>query len=98
MSDGESTEYYTLLCDDPSHEVVLIGCGSREMDVIRAVRTVTGLSLWHSRDLARRAPVTLLGGLSAYRARSAVAVLQSVGARAEWRQEPEPGERTAPSP
>ncbi|MER5577739.1 ribosomal protein L7/L12 [Streptomyces massasporeus] len=98
MSDEESTEYYTLLCDDPSHEVVLVDCGPREMDVILAVRKVTGQSLWHSRVLARQAPVTLLGGLSAYRAQSAVALLRSAGARAEWGQEPEPGERTAPSP
>ncbi|WP_432153489.1 ribosomal protein L7/L12 [Streptomyces tricolor] len=98
MSDEESTEYCTMLCDDPSHEVVLIDCGSREMDVTRAVREVTGLSLWHSRVLARRAPVTLLQGLSADGARSAVALLLSAGARAEWREEPEPGERTVPSP
>jgi large subunit ribosomal protein L7/L12 len=75
-----------------------LDCGPRELDVIVAVRKVTGQSLWRSRDLARQAPVTLLGGLSAYRAQSAVAVLHSVGAKAEWRQEPEPGERAAPSP
>ncbi|KOX00004.1 MULTISPECIES: ribosomal protein L7/L12 [unclassified Streptomyces] len=97
MSEEESTEYYTLLCDDPSHEVVLIDCGPGEMDVVRAVRKVTGMSLWHSRVLARQAPVTLLAGLPADRAQSAVALLRSAGARAEWRQ-PEPGERTAPSP
>lgn len=95
MSDEESIESETLLCDDPSHEVVLVDCGPRERDVIRAVRKVTGLSLWDSRDLARRAPVVLLGDLSAYRAQSAVALLESAGARARWRQEPEPGERTA---
>ncbi|MEU3733041.1 ribosomal protein L7/L12 [Streptomyces sp. NPDC033538] len=83
MSDEESTEYYTLICDDPSHEVVLVDCGPREMDVVLAVRKVTGLSLWRSRVLARQAPVTLLGGLPAYRAQSAVAVLRSAGARAE---------------
>ncbi|GHF80247.1 ribosomal protein L7/L12 [Streptomyces griseosporeus] len=98
MSDEESTEYYTLLCDDPSHEVVLIDCGPCEREVILAVRMVTGQSLWRSWDLARQAPVALLGGLSAYRAQSAVAVLQSAGAIAEWRQELEPGERTATSP
>jgi large subunit ribosomal protein L7/L12 len=27
MSAEQSTEYYTLLCDDPSHEVVLLHCG-----------------------------------------------------------------------
>ncbi|MFE0951484.1 hypothetical protein, partial [Streptomyces mutabilis] len=77
MSDEEPTEYFTLLCDDPSHEVVLVDCGPREMDVVLAVRKVTGQSLWHSRVLARRAPVTLLGGLSADRAQSAVAVLRT---------------------
>ncbi|MEU8539273.1 ribosomal protein L7/L12 [Streptomyces sp. NPDC048717] len=96
-STEESTEYFTLLCDDPSHEVVLIDCGPRETDVMLAVRKVTGLSLWHSRALARRAPVTIVEGLSAYRAQSAVSVLQEAGARAEWRQEPEPGERAARS-
>jgi large subunit ribosomal protein L7/L12 len=98
VSDEESTEYYTLLCDDPSYEVVLVGCGPREMDVILAVRKVTKLGLWDSRVLVRQAPVVLLRDLSAYRAQSAVALLQSAGARAEWRQEPEPGERTAPTP
>ncbi|MFD5536977.1 ribosomal protein L7/L12 [Streptomyces sp. NPDC127079] len=98
MSDEEPPAHYTLICDDPSHEVVLVDCGAREMDVILAVRKVTGQSLWHSRALARQAPVPLLGGLSAYRAQSAVAVLQGAGARAEWRQEPEPGERAEPSP
>ncbi|MEU1073321.1 MULTISPECIES: ribosomal protein L7/L12 [unclassified Streptomyces] len=92
MSDDESTEYYTLLCDDPAYEVVLVDCGPHEMEVTVAVRKVTGLSLWHSRVLARQAPITLRGGLSAYRAQSAVAVLQGAGARAEWRQEPEPGD------
>ncbi|MEU3448611.1 ribosomal protein L7/L12 [Streptomyces thermolilacinus] len=94
MSDEETAEPPTLLCDDPSHEVALIDCGPRETDAVLAVRKVTGLGLWHCRALARRAPVTLLGGLSAYRAQSAVAVLRSAGARAEWRQEPE---RTASS-
>ncbi|MBD0840372.1 ribosomal protein L7/L12 [Streptomyces sp. TRM68416] len=98
MSDEGSTEYHVPLCDDPSHEVLLIDCGPRETDAIRAVHKVTGLSLWHSRALARRAPVTLLQGLSAYRAQSAVAVLQSAGARAEWRQEPKPARRTTTSP
>ncbi|MFD5323668.1 ribosomal protein L7/L12 [Streptomyces sp. NPDC127092] len=90
MADDESTGYFTLLCDDPSHEVVLVDCGPREMDVVLAVRKVTGLSLWHSRGLARQAPVTVVRGLSAFRAQSTASVLRSAGAIAEWRQEPEP--------
>nr|WP_280908491.1 ribosomal protein L7/L12 [Streptomyces sp. SAI-117] len=77
---------------------MLVDCGPRETDVILAVRKVTGQSLWRSRDLAREAPVTLVAGLSAHSAQSAVALLQGAGARAEWRQEPEPGDRTAPWP
>ncbi|MFI8325887.1 ribosomal protein L7/L12 [Streptomyces sp. NPDC085529] len=98
MADDESGESSTLLCDDPPHEVVLVDFGPREKDVILALRKVTGLSLRHSRDLTRQAPVTVLQGLSAYRAQSAVSVFQAAGAVAEWRQEPEPGERTTPSP
>ncbi|MGW4053682.1 ribosomal protein L7/L12 [Streptomyces sp. NPDC004779] len=94
---GESAEYCTLLCDDPSHEVVLVSCGPRETDVILALRKLTGLSLWHCRSLARQAPVTVLEGLGDYEARSAVSALRRAGAEAEWRQEPEPGEHTAPS-
>ncbi|MET9350801.1 ribosomal protein L7/L12 [Streptomyces termitum] len=95
MTDDESVEYYTLLCDDPSHEVVLVGCGPRQKDVILALRKLTGLSLWHSRVLARQAPVIVLEGLGDCEAQSAVSVLRSAGAEAEWRAEPE--ERTAPS-
>ncbi|MEU7296115.1 ribosomal protein L7/L12 [Streptomyces exfoliatus] len=98
MTDDESAEYYTLLCDDPSHEVVLVDCGPRQTDVILALRKLTGLSLWHSRVLARQAPVIVLEGLGDYEAQSAVSVLRSAGAEAEWRQEPEAEERTAPSP
>ncbi|MFE9040036.1 ribosomal protein L7/L12 [Streptomyces sp. NPDC007818] len=98
MTDDESAEYYTLLCDDPSHEVVLVDCGPRQTDVILALRKLTGLSLWHSRVLARQAPVIVLEGLGDYEAQSAVSVLRSAGAEAEWRQEPEAGERTAPTP
>ncbi|MFI0900795.1 ribosomal protein L7/L12 [Streptomyces sp. NPDC020983] len=95
MPDEESTGPSTLLCDGPSHEVVLIDCGPREREVILAVRKVSGLSVWHSRDLAREAPVVLAGGLTAYGAQSAVALLRSAGAEAQWRQAPPP---TTPSP
>ncbi|MFI0824061.1 ribosomal protein L7/L12 [Streptomyces roseolus] len=98
MTDDESVEYYTLLCDDPSHEVVLVDCGPRQTDVTLALRKLTGLSLWYSRVLARQAPVIVLEGLGDYEAQSAVSMLRNAGAEAEWRQEPEPGERTAPSP
>ncbi|MFE7546665.1 ribosomal protein L7/L12 [Streptomyces gardneri] len=92
---GDDTEYVTLICDDPSYAVVLLDCGQREMDVVRAVREVTGLSLWRSRVLIRRAPVALLEGRPQDMADEVVSVLRGVGAEAEARQEPEPERFTA---
>ncbi|MFB9605522.1 ribosomal protein L7/L12 [Streptomyces roseofulvus] len=98
MDDGDETAYVTLICDERAYDVVLLDCGPREMDVVRAVREVTGLSLWHSRVLSRQAPVTILETWPQDMADDAVAVLRNAGALAEARQGPEPGERTAPSP
>ncbi|MFF6832901.1 ribosomal protein L7/L12 [Streptomyces sp. NPDC012438] len=74
----------------------VLDCGQREMDVVRAVRQVTGLSLWYSRVLMRGAPVAVLEDWPRDLADEAVAVLRSAGAEAEARQEPEPGRRAAP--
>ncbi|MFJ5834756.1 ribosomal protein L7/L12 [Streptomyces sp. NPDC093089] len=98
MDDEDVAEYFTLICDDPSYAVVLLDCGPRERDVVRAVREVTGLSLWHSKVLMRRAPVAVLEDRPQDLADDAVAVLRSAGALAEARQEPEPERWAAPSP
>ncbi|MFI8916469.1 ribosomal protein L7/L12 [Streptomyces sp. NPDC053513] len=98
MDDENVTEYFTLICDDSSYSVVFLDCGPNEMDAVRAVREVTGLSLWHSRVLARRAPVAVLAGWPKAMADEAVAVLRGAGARAEARQDPEPGQSAALSP
>ncbi|MEU4064191.1 ribosomal protein L7/L12 [Streptomyces wedmorensis] len=87
MDDGGVAEYFTLVCDDASYAVVLLDCGPRAMDVVRAVREVAGLSLWHGRVLARRAPVVVLEGLPQDMAADAVSVLRSAGAQAEARRE-----------
>ncbi|MFH8628181.1 ribosomal protein L7/L12 [Streptomyces vietnamensis] len=98
MGDGDVAEYFTLVCDDPSYTVVLLGCGPRELDVVRAVREVTGLSLWHGRVLTRRAPVAVREGLPQDMADEAVLVLRSAGAQAEARRELESERGTAQSP
>lgn len=41
-------EYFLLVCDDVPHDVVLIDPGIRVMDVVQAVRRLTGLSLWRT--------------------------------------------------
>ncbi|MFI8256043.1 ribosomal protein L7/L12 [Streptomyces filamentosus] len=98
MDDEDETVYVTLICDGRGYDVVLLDCGPREMDVVRAVRRLTGLSLWHSRVLTRQAPVTVMKSWPQDEADRAVAVLGSAGARAEAREEPESDESTAPPP
>lgn len=42
-------EYFLLVCDDVPHDVVLTEVGTRMLDVLRVMRRLTGLSLWHSK-------------------------------------------------
>ncbi|MFB7282088.1 ribosomal protein L7/L12 [Streptomyces hydrogenans] len=98
MDDGDETVYVTLICDERAYDVVLLDCGPREMDVVQAVRRLTGLSLWHSRMLTRQVPVTVMNSWPQDDADDAVTVLRSAGARAEAREEPETDESAAPYP
>ncbi|MEU8763520.1 ribosomal protein L7/L12 [Streptomyces sp. NPDC048659] len=106
MDDGDETVYVTLICAERAYDVVLLKCGPREMDVVQAVRRLTGLSLWHSRVLTRQVPVTVMKSWPQDDADDAVAVLRSAGARAEAgrnrrptraRPHPPDGPQTAPA-
>jgi large subunit ribosomal protein L7/L12 len=83
-------EYFLLVCDDVPHDVVVLGPGARMIDLARAVRRLTGLSLWRSKDLATRTPAVVLHGVPQRDAEAAVAALDAVGATAEARQHPLP--------
>ncbi|MFF9605081.1 ribosomal protein L7/L12 [Streptomyces sp. NPDC014684] len=63
----------------------------RVMDVVQVVRRLTGLSLWHSKVLAAQVPAVILAGVPQEDATAAVSALRGVGARAEEREQPEPG-------
>ncbi|WP_078662358.1 ribosomal protein L7/L12 [Streptomyces bicolor] len=56
-------EYFSLVCDDIPHDVVLTDPGARVLDVAHVVRRLTGLSLWHSKVLATQVPAVLLDGV-----------------------------------
>ncbi|MFH9549385.1 ribosomal protein L7/L12 [Streptomyces sp. NPDC051445] len=86
MADG----YFLLVCDDVPHDVVLTDPGVRLMDVVRVVRRLTGLSLWHSRVLATRIPAVILTCVSEEDAAAAASALRAAGARAETKEHPEP--------
>lgn len=76
-----------LICDDVPHDVLLLDPGSSPLAAVQAVRRLTGLSLWHSKNLVDRAPVVVMDGLPEETAEAAVAALRAAGARAEARQQ-----------
>ncbi|MFF9158530.1 ribosomal protein L7/L12 [Streptomyces sp. NPDC014846] len=65
--------------DEPGFRVLLVGAGDRKTDAARAIRRVTGLSLFESKLLLDRAPaaVTVPGWLEA--AQDAARVLEGAG-------------------
>jgi large subunit ribosomal protein L7/L12 len=83
-------EYFSLVCDDVPHDVVLTDPGIRVMDVVQVVRRLTGLSLWRSKILATQVPAVVLTCVSEEDAAAAVSALRDAGARAETREQPEP--------
>ncbi|MEU9166177.1 ribosomal protein L7/L12 [Streptomyces sp. NPDC048424] len=48
--------------EEPGFRVLLTGAGDRKMEAVRAIRTVTGLSLWNSNRLLASAPVEIPAG------------------------------------
>jgi large subunit ribosomal protein L7/L12 len=83
-------EYFLLVCDDVLHDVVLTDPGVRVMDVVQAVRRLTGLSLWHSKVLTTQVPAVVLAELPEDDAQAAVAALREAGAYAETREQQGP--------
>lgn len=49
-------EYFLLVCDDVPHDVILTAPGTHALDVAQVVRSLTGLSLWHSNALTTQPP------------------------------------------
>ncbi|WP_411104540.1 ribosomal protein L7/L12 [Streptomyces sp. cmx-4-9] len=68
--------------EEPGFRVLLTEAGDRTREAVRAVRTVTGLSLWNSRLLLAGAPVEVEWSGRCAAAEEAVRVLEDAGARA----------------
>ncbi|WP_234355930.1 ribosomal protein L7/L12 [Kitasatospora aureofaciens] len=49
--------------EDPDFTVLLTGTSPHDPTALKAVRTVTGLSLWRSRELLDSAPATVQSGI-----------------------------------
>ncbi|MEH0577676.1 ribosomal protein L7/L12 [Streptomyces sp. B21-108] len=61
------------------------------MDVVQVVRRLTGLSLWRSEVLTTQVPAVILTCLSEEDATASVSALRDAGARAEARENLQPG-------
>ncbi|MFE7531310.1 ribosomal protein L7/L12 [Kitasatospora sp. NPDC057542] len=68
--------------EDPEFSVVLTGAAYSGPSALKAIRLVTGLSLWHSRQLLDSAPVTARAELPYGEAAAALRRLQQGGVQA----------------
>jgi large subunit ribosomal protein L7/L12 len=64
-------------------DLVLKDAGAKKINVIKAVRTITGLGLKEAKEAVESAPVTLKEGMSKDDADAAKAQLEEAGATAE---------------
>jgi len=69
--------------EEPDFDVLLASSGGRGLDLVQAVRSVTGLSAWRSKQLIEAAPTIVVDGTWFEAAADAVKRLNVVGARAE---------------
>jgi large subunit ribosomal protein L7/L12 len=64
-------------------DVVLVSAGERRVDVIKVVRSVTGLGLKECKDIVDQAPVSIKEGIPKEEADSIKAQLEEAGATVE---------------
>ncbi|AOR30175.1 hypothetical protein BFF78_03050 [Streptomyces fodineus] len=69
--------------EEPPFAVVLTGAGDRRTDVVQVLRSVTGLSAWHSARLCAAVPVPVVGDTWFEAAAGAAARLRAAGAEAD---------------
>jgi large subunit ribosomal protein L7/L12 len=64
-------------------DVVLTGAGDKKVNVIKAVRAITGLGLKEAKAMVDGAPATVLEGAAKEAAEDAIKQLEEAGASAE---------------
>lgn len=64
-------------------DIVLANAGSQKINVIKAVRPITGLGLKEAKDLVEGAPKTLKEGVPKEEAEKIKATLEAAGAKVE---------------
>ncbi|MEU1621275.1 ribosomal protein L7/L12 [Streptomyces sp. NPDC005722] len=73
--------------EEPAYGVLLTGAGDadRKLEVVGALRSVTGLSAWRSRQLLDAVPLVVVEGTSLEAAEDAARRLEAAGAVARVR-------------
>ncbi|MFE9404008.1 ribosomal protein L7/L12 [Streptomyces sp. NPDC006530] len=71
------------IVEDPEFDVQLRSSGSKGLNLVLAVRSVTGLSAWRSKQLLEAAPTTVVDRTWFAAAADAAARLNAAGARAD---------------
>ena len=64
-------------------DVILVECGAKKMDVLKAVRAITGLGLKDAKDLVESAPKAIKEAVSKDTANEIKAKLEAAGAVVE---------------
>lgn len=76
-AEGDSAEEKT------EFDVVLVEAGDKKINVIKVVRTLTGLGLKEAKDAVEKTPSTLKEGISKEEAEEAKKQLEEAGAKVE---------------
>ncbi|WP_406210555.1 ribosomal protein L7/L12 [Kitasatospora sp. NBC_01560] len=88
--------------EDPDFTVLMTGTSPHDPTALKAVRTVTGLSLWRSRQLLDSAPTTVRSGIPFDIAARATRCLRQAGVpaaiRCGWCRRTLPGDDTPVDP
>ncbi|WP_394437104.1 ribosomal protein L7/L12 [Streptomyces sp. SGAir0957] len=77
-----ASESFLLVCDDLPYTVVLTDSGPRVIDVVKLLRTQTGLSLWRCKCLLDDLPTRIVEDVPEEVATVMAAELRATGAGA----------------
>ena len=76
-------EFVSYFLGEPPFDVVLTGAGDKKINVVKVVRSVTGLGLKEAKDLVDGAPKPVKEGVSKADAEAVLKKLIDAGAKAE---------------
>ena len=83
LNDKATLEYVSYKLEKPKFDVHLTAAGAQKINVIKEVRTITGLGLKEAKDLVEGAPKVVKEGVAEAEANDIKAKLEAAGATVE---------------